>query len=159
MRNFLICFLFTCLIQGAKAQIIEQNDLYNLISAKIHKSYKKPDPQKIIVFSVFLSTNSKGIVDSVFFSNPDGPTLLEDIVDVKEIKQKYIAKKFKTYGIGKSLIVMPVMIRVLGDIKATYLTSLGIDYANLFNVTDTKSKKNIILCKPTVVSFSTTEDM
>lgn len=153
------CFLSLGMVQGTKAQIVEQNDLYKIISSKIHKSYKKPDVHKVIVFSVFLTTNATGIVDSVFFSEVDRPITLEDIIDTKEIKQKYIGAKFKVKDIRNGLVVMPVMIRVLGDIKATYLASLGIDYANLFNVPDKQSKSKIILCKPTVVSFSIIDDL
>lgn len=153
MKKILIFIgvLFTLVTSGF-AQIKNRGTVINLISNSIFDTYKRPVENKIIMLSIWLSTDASGKIDSVYFSDISAPLSIENVIKTsfikKEIKEK--CAFIKVYP--NALIVLPIMYRRPDDLFASHLFELGKDFTNLFPDQSKFPKKKIIVERPASVA-------
>ena len=132
------------------AQKFDHNDLIPPVTVNL-KSGKPVDTKKILLFSIFISVNDKGMVDSVYFSKIKEPWVLASEINLQLIIDFYKIKNVSAFQEYKNCLIMkPVISRNLDDILASYLPALTIDFQNLFLRPESDKEKKLILSKPII---------
>lgn len=154
LTYFFLIGSFLCLFNNARGQVIDNKVIGNLITKNVATG-GKVDPKKIFIFSIFLSVNNQGKIDSVFFSKIREPWILENEIRTKPILSYFLKTEpfvFKQHK--NSIIIFPVLLRDFEEIQATYLSELALDFSSLFDVGDTFRQRQIIIGKPLTVRYT-----
>lgn len=148
--------VFLSLSLNSEAQTIQIDKLYKIVINSMIATYKKPIEKKTILFSIWISVDSKGMADSVAFSKIMHPLQLEDFINPASISAYCKSQKemFKNYK--NSVIVVPI-IHFPDNIATLYLYELGEDFGSLFPLPGQYPGKRLVVNKPSRVSWTEEE--
>lgn len=138
---------------SSRAQTIQIDKLYKVIINSMIATYKKPIDKKTILFSVWISVDSKGRADSVAFSKIMHPLQLEDFINPTAISAYCKSQKDLFQNYKNSIIVVPI-IHFPDNIATLYLYELGQDFGSLFPAPGQYPGKRLFVNKPSRVSWT-----
>lgn len=150
MKKILITIIIgLSIIQLCSAQIVDVSKLKLGITFK--ESYMdNPFIKKAFIFSVSVSVNKLGKVDSVYFSKTKDVEL-KDAMDLARIKKSAFSEKIFFSAYKNSIVIIPVMALNLDDQYISNQDQLLREWGGLFPNVNKFKNKRIVLCKP--VSF------
>ncbi|QPH38726.1 hypothetical protein [Pedobacter endophyticus] len=147
-------FVFA-IITEAYAQLANKSTL-NTIANSINKIYRKPIDKKLVLFSIWVSTDKNSKVDSVYFSEMSPPLTIDMVLDTAEIKTFFKRSSKLEKKFSNTLFIIPILYRPLNNIAAIYLPDLGRDFSNLIPEQAKFRNKKLIVEKPTEITIHET---
>lgn len=144
--------------QICSAQIVDLSKHNLKINIDFKNNYmNNPFIKKAFIFSISVSVNNLGKVDSVYFSKTEDVEL-KDAMDLTRIKKTTIAEKTFFSNYKNSLVIIPVMALNLNDQYISNQESLLREWGGLFPNVNKFKNKRIVLCKPISFWFVTDVD-
>jgi len=151
MKKILLAGLLLSITQICYAQIIDLSKQKLKLGIDFKDTYMhNPFIKKAFIFSINVSVDKLGKIDSVYFSKTKDVEL-KDAIDLSGIRKSVITEKtfFKAYK--NSIIIIPVMALNLNDQFISNQSSLLQEWEALFPNVNKFKNKHIVLCKP--ISF------
>lgn len=133
-------------------------DVTKLIEITFKNSYvNNPYMKKAFIFSVSVSVNNLGKVDSIYFSKTEDVEL-KDAMDLYRIRKSVNEEKVFFSHYKNCVITIPIMALNLNDQYISNQQSLLREWETLFPNVNKFKNRCVILCKPISIWFVTDVD-
>ena len=156
MKKRIFAGLFFLLLGSKAYSQLADKVILNTVANSIYATYKRPIEKKLILFSIWVSTDKTGKIDSIYYSQIAHPLEIDSIVNRMVIKRDILKHSSYVKGHANSLFVLPILYRPLNDISAIYLPDLGADFSNLIPTQRQFPNKKIIVEKATEITVHET---
>jgi len=158
-KNKIIGLLISLVIaQICNAQIVDLSKQNLKLGIGFKNSYvNNPAIKKAFIFSISISVNKIGKIDSIYFSKIENAEL-GDAMDINQIRKSVISEKAFFSRYKNSVVNIPVMALNLNDQYISNQHALLREWETLFPNVNKFKKKNIVLCKPISIWFVTDDD-
>ena len=159
MKKRIVCLIIGLSIaQICLAQIIDLSKHNLKLGIGFKDTYmNNPHIKKAFIFSISVSVNKLGKIDSVYFSKTEDVEL-KDAMDLDQIVKSVNAEKIFFNNYKNCVLIIPFMGLNLNDQYISNQQQLLREWGELFpNINKFKSKK-VILCKPISFWFVTDVD-
>ncbi|MCZ4225440.1 hypothetical protein [Pedobacter rhodius] len=157
-KTLIVGLLLLSITQICYAQIVDLSKQNLKLGIGFKEAYmNNPFIKKAFVFSISVSVNKLGKIDSIYFSKTEDVEL-GNAMDINQIRKSVIAEQTFFGHYKNCVVVIPVMGLNLNDQYISNQQSLLREWSGLFpNVNKFKSKR-VILCKPVSFWFVTNDD-
>ena len=133
-------------------------DVTKLIEITFKNSYvNNPYMKKAFIFSVSVSVNNLGRVDSIYFSKTEDVEL-KDAMDLYRIRKSVNEEKVFFSHYKNCVITIPIMALNLNDQYISNQQQLLREWETLFPNVNKFKNRRVILCKPISIWFVTDID-
>lgn len=160
MKKIIIIGLLISLsiAQICSAQIVDLSKQNLKLGIDFKDSYSfHPFIKKAFIFSVNVSVNTLGKIDSIYFSRTEDVDL-KDAIDLARIKKSVITEKVFFSRYKDCVVTIPVMALNLNDQYISNQHSLLREWETLFPSVNKFKKRRVVLCKPISIWFVTDVD-
>ena len=158
-KTLILGLLISLLITNfCYAQVIDISKQNLKIGIGFKKAYmNNPFIKKAFIFSISVSVNKLGKIDSVYFSKTEDVEL-KDAMDLDQIVKSVIAEKIFFNNYKNCVVIIPVMGLNLNDQYISNQQQLLREWGELFPNINKFKNKQVILCKPISFWFVTDVD-
>jgi len=133
-------------------------DVTKLIEITFKNSYiNNPYIKKAFIFSVSVSVNNLGKIDSIYFSKTEDVEL-KDAMDLYRIRKSVNEEKVFFSNHKNCVVTIPIMALNLNDQYISNQQSLLREWETLFPNVNKFKNRRVILCKPISIWFITDVD-
>lgn len=158
MKKILLAGLLLSITQICYAQIIDLSKQNLKLGIGFKDAYMdNPFIKKAFIFSISISVNKLGKIDSIYFSKTEDVEL-KDAMDINRIKKSIISEKAFFSRYKNCVVNIPVMALNLNDQYISNQQSLLREWGGLFPNVNKFKNKRVLLCKPISFWFVTDVD-
>ena len=158
MKKISLLLISLSIAQIGCAQIVDLSKHNLKLGIGFKSTYiNNPSIKKAFIFSISISVNKLGKIDSVYFSKIEN-TELGEAMDINQIKKSIASEKLFFSHYKNCVVNIPVMALNLNDQFISNQHSLLREWETLFPDVNKFRYKRIILCKPISVWFVTDVD-
>jgi len=140
------------------AQIVDLSKQNLKLGVGFKDAYmNNPYIKKAFIFSISISVNKLGKIDSVYFSKTEDVEL-KDAMDLDRIRKSVISEKVFFSRYKTCVVTIPVMALNLDDQYISNQNQLLREWEGLFPNINKFKNRQVILCKPISLWFVTDVD-